>query len=135
MGKIRLFLDTNILIDYFSGRRGDGIAAKVMQLGRTGKYELCVSILTAANTIYCRKHFNPDFTPQDIGKVATILPMTETTWGKAKDCPVKDFEDGLQIACATENECLAIISRDHHYTESPLKTYEPEKFLSIVTKP
>lgn len=133
MEKIKIFLDTNILVDYFSGRMHDGNALKIMQVGRTPQYELCTSLLSAVNTVYLRKYFNPDFRPSDIEKIVRIFPQSIDSWKTALKVPVSDFEDCLQITEAIRYGCVAIITRDHVYHNAPLKVYSPEDFLSLVT--
>lgn len=48
----RIFLDTNIIIDFILERDGAENAANILQLGEDGKIELAVSFLTMANTAY-----------------------------------------------------------------------------------
>ena len=132
MDKVRIFVDSNILVDYFSGRMNDGLAARIMQVGRSGRYELVTSILSAANTVYLRKYFNESFSPAYIEKVVTILPLTLSEWNNALQVPVSDFEDCLQISCAINNGCIRIITRDHDYRNCPLVTMTPREFLDQV---
>ena len=49
---MKVFLDTDIVIDYYTGRMGDGVAEKVMQVGEHPHYQLCISVLTGVNAIY-----------------------------------------------------------------------------------
>ena len=51
MEQVKVFLDTNIVIDYYTGRMGDGVAEKVMQVGEHPQYQLCISVLTGVNAI------------------------------------------------------------------------------------
>ena len=46
----RIFLDTNIIVDFILERDGAEDAANILQLGEDGKIELAVSFLTMANT-------------------------------------------------------------------------------------
>ena len=48
----RIFLDTNVIIDFILEREGAEDAANVLQLGENGEVELTVSVLTIANTAY-----------------------------------------------------------------------------------
>ena len=58
MERIKLFLDTNIVIDYYTGRMNDGIAEKIVQVGEHPQYQLCISILTGINTLYVLNKFS-----------------------------------------------------------------------------
>lgn len=133
MEKIKIFLDTNILVDYFSGRMHDGKALRIMQIGRTPQYELCTSLLSAVNTVYLKKYFNPDFKPSDIEKIVRIFPHSMDAWRTALKVPVSDLEDCLQITEAIRYGCAALITRDRDYHNAPLKVYSPEEFLNLVT--
>ena len=133
MEPIRIFIDTNVIIDYFSGRMHDGEALKIMQLGRTPQYELCTTILSAINTVYARKYFNSDFKPSDIERVVTVIPHTLDAWKQAQKVPMDDFEDCIQTVEAIKSGCAAIISRDRHFKDCPLKVFSPKEFLELVT--
>lgn len=133
MEKIRIYADTNILIDFFSGRMNDGMAARIMQLGRTPYYEICTSVLSAVNTIYCRKYFSDTFKPEHIGKVTTLLSIDGSDWEKALKNEMIDFEDCLQVACAIRHGCFAIVTRDHHFEKCPVAVFTPEGLLETLT--
>lgn len=134
MGKIRIFVDTNILVDYFSGRRKDGVAEKIMKLGRSDYYEMCTSMISANNVVYLKKCYREGFSPKDVSAVVRILPSTPEDWDFACVGTLKDFEDDLQLACAIHAGCSVILSRDHHFKDSPMPVYEPEEFLKLSTK-
>lgn len=134
MGKIRIFVDTNILVDYFSGRRKDGVAEKIMRLGRTDYYELCTSVISANNVVYLKKYYREGFSPKDIDAVVTVLPSTAEDWNLACEGHLKDFEDELQLACAIRSGCSLILSRDTHFKNSPMPAYDPEEFLRLSIK-
>ena len=55
MEPIKIFLDTNILLDYYTGRMGDSNAEKIVQIGKNPEIELCISVLTAINVLYITK--------------------------------------------------------------------------------
>ena len=48
----RVFLDTNILIDYIQARAGGNDAKQLLMRGRDGEVTLCASFLTFANMAY-----------------------------------------------------------------------------------
>ena len=52
MEPVKIFIDTNIVLDYFTGRMGDGQAKTIVQIGQDPKFALCISILTAINVLY-----------------------------------------------------------------------------------
>ena len=52
MEAVKVFLDTNVVLDYYTGRMGDSIAKTIVMAGQTPQIELCISILTAVNVLY-----------------------------------------------------------------------------------
>ena len=50
--KPRLFLDTNILVDYLTNRSGSLEAINVLQLAKEDKVDLITSVLSMANIAY-----------------------------------------------------------------------------------
>lgn len=131
MGKIRVLLDTNVVIDYFTGRMADGYAERIVAIGESPEYELVISMLTAVNTMYVAKK-SPELTPLVLEKLFRIEPQTSQQWELAKKYLISDFEDAMQVACAIETKCTLIISRDRHFEKSPVRTIDPKTFLGIV---
>lgn len=133
MGKIKVLLDTNIVIDYFTGRMGDGTAERIVAIGQSPEYELVISMLTAINTMYVAKKC-PQLTPQLLENIFHIEPQTYGQWEMAKKLQdISDFEDAMQIACAVETGCTVIISRDRHFRNSPITAMEPLSFVEMVS--
>ena len=48
----KVFLDTNILLDFVTGREGMDEASAILQLKEEGRLNLVTSILSMANTAY-----------------------------------------------------------------------------------
>ena len=48
----RIFLDTNVILDFILEREGAEDAASILQLGENGDVDLEVSFLTMANVAY-----------------------------------------------------------------------------------
>lgn len=46
MEQIKVFVDTNIVLDYFYDRMRDGCAKTIVLVGQESMYEMCISILT-----------------------------------------------------------------------------------------
>jgi len=133
MGKIKVFLDTNVVVDYFTSRMRDGIAARIVQAGQTPSYELCISFLTAINTIYVSTKYGNVLSPDVLCRLFTVLPQTKEQWLLATDLNYSDFEDAAQQACAIDAQCNIIITRDkRHFADSIIKVYSPEEFLKKI---
>ena len=133
MEPIKIFLDTNILLDYYTGRMGDSNAEKIVQIGKNPEIELCISVLTAINVLYITKRTASGPSPSDIAALFHILSQDYKQYCRAQTLGLADFEDNLQLACAIDNGCRAIISRDKHFKNSPLQIYTPVEFIEKVT--
>jgi len=132
MGKVRVMLDTNVVLDFFTGRMNDGNAARLVQIGRSSVYEMCISFLTAVNVMYVIRKSDARLMPSDLTRYFTILPQDSAQWDSAQTLEMADFEDALQAACALRNDCFVAISRDHHFAAAPMPVFTPEEFLSLV---
>lgn len=136
MEQIKVFLDTNILLDYFTGRMEDGIAEKIVIAGDASCFQLCISILTGVNVMYVAKKFNRPVSASLLQRMFKIVPMTASQWEKSLVSDIDDPEDALQMACAEENECQVFITRDRHIRNNPsayLRILSPEEFIEEIT--
>ena len=115
----RVFLDTNILIDYIQARAGGDDAKQLLMRGRDGEVSLYASFLTFANMAYILNG------KADIYELfamltsfITVLPMDGDQLQAALSQRAKDFEDMLQYQCAKVAGCDTIITGNkRHFTE------------------
>ena len=137
MEPVKVFIDTNVVLDYFTGRMGDNNAETIVQIGQSPQFDLCISLLSAVNVLYVARKYAPSLKPSDISRLFTILPQDYQQYCNAQTYDLEDFEDAVQIACASQNECKAIVSRDRHLLElsglSYPAIYSPEEFIEAVT--
>ena len=112
----KLFLDTNILLDYYLNRAGANEAEMIFKQADAGKIELFVSVLTFANLAYVikRQHTKEEvYTALDeIERRINALPMDRQQLRNAINQPCKDFEDMLQYQCAVAGCCDVIITNN-----------------------
>lgn len=135
MEPVRIFIDTNVILDYLTGRMDDGNAKTIVQVGRNPKYKLCISILTAVNVLYISRRYAPSLQPSDISGLFEILPMDFQQYCNAQTLETDDFEDALQVECASKNGCRVIVSRDRHLLDSGIQfpaILSPEEFLRQI---
>ena len=135
----RLFLDTNVLLDVFLGRKPfvqDAVAlVKVIdQAGVQG----CVSLLSIAVVHYVvRKQAGIEAAGRAVGAIADTFLVTATSayvLKKALAMPIRDFEDALQAAIALEAGCEAIITRNvRDFPGSPLPALTPSEYLARLS--
>lgn len=134
MEKVKVFLDTNIVLDYFTGRMEDGLAEKIVQVGKDPHFELCISFLTAVNIMYVAKKASPQLKPEVLRSIFTILPQDATQWDDAADLHMDDFEDAIQASCALRNGSFFVVSRDRHFGKAPMVYFSPDEFLAAITE-
>ena len=135
-----VFLDTNVLIDYFGSRAGYPEAATIVTLAQRRKIQLCVSSLSFATASYILSAHHKR-THAEIMKMFaqfTTLCHVTTIDGETVDEAIHsdfhDFEDALQHHSAFMAHCDAIVTRNKpDFTTSKLQVYEPREFLSAIT--
>ena len=135
----RVFLDTNVIIDFILEREGVDDAADILQLGEDGKIELVVSFLTMANSAYiARKGHTQEQLygiMADLSAMLRTLSMDEKQLRQALEQPATDLEDMLQYQCAKANFCDIIITRNKkHFAFAKLPVLTPSEFLKDLQK-
>ena len=133
---MKVFLDTNILIDFLAARQTfaeDAVA--LFQLADDGEIELMVSDLTIINTIYVlrRMHYNLSEiydAMDDIRPLLTIVSMGAYVVDRCLQHRSDDFEDEMQYLSAVEANADYIITRnkkDFDFGDSAVMT--PQEFF------
>ena len=131
MNMRRIFLDTNILLDYGQGRDRHEEAEMIFSLGDAGIVELFASYLSYANMGYILRHMEREaryalirLTRENV----TVLPCDSKQLDASLALPVKDYEDMLQYQCAIAARCDVIVTnnkRDYsEFCELPFMTSE-----------
>jgi predicted nucleic acid-binding protein len=109
----KVFLDTNILVDYALGRKLVNDAVQLLQRGYEGEFCLQASYLTFANMAYILKTKVDIYALfHDLCRYITVLPTDNTQLQAAMGKQVRDFEDALQYQCAKANNCDVIITNN-----------------------
>ena len=134
----KVFLDTNVLIDYLEGREGAKFAQDIIRLSFAGVISICASVLTFANMAYvlhsAHKHTKEEiYDALDMMEsLVKVLPMDKEQLRAAIDAKTRDFEDMLQYQCAQANNCDVIVTRNikdfKNFCSLPLFT--SEEFLA-----
>lgn len=142
---MRVFLDTNIILDLLLERESYRISALLFEGQEKGKWELFVSALTMVNAAYIyRKSVGEDAVVPNLkylSLLVDVLPLGKDTIEKSLYLRGRDYEDILQYVSASEGGCDAIITRNARdfvieagLGEIPrhVPVYSPEEFLSSV---
>ncbi len=129
----RIFLDTNILIDYIDNRAGADDAEQIFACGFSGEVLLYASSLTFANMAYIIKGRTQEEKYDALRQMAgivEILPLGKQEVVSAIAQPVKDFEDMLQYQCAKAAGCDYIVTNDRrHYEFSVIPHFTSGTFV------
>lgn len=131
----KVFLDTNILLDFITEREGVEEASSILQLGEEGQVSLTTSFLTMTNVAYvARKGRNQAELYElmrGLSEMVEVLRMDEKQFQEALSIISTDFEDVLQFVCAKTFECDVIVTRNKKdFKFSSITVLSPEEFLS-----
>ena len=135
---MRVFLDTNILLDIIEGRQKFLLAfSNVFDLGVKGQIEMYAIPLTFANCVYTsRKNVGYENALQGLKvlkKFVKTAPMDDEQVSDALCSDMPDFEDMLQYEATLGVKCDVIVTRDkkrHYPKNSTIPVLSPEEFLN-----
>ena len=120
----KVFLDTNILMDFVENREKREYAETIIELGKTGVIEFFASYLSFANMGYIlRKRLQEERYRmiRNARKIVTVLPCDGAQLDDALTNPVKDYEDMLQYQCALAAGCDVVVTNNKRdFQEFPL---------------
>ena len=136
MMKRRIFLDTNIIIDYLSKRIPFGEAAKQIFTISPRNNQLCISALSFTTIYYVlRKYFEHSELLQmlaDLQQIVEVVPTDDTIVSLAIHSEFKDFEDAVQYYTALAANVSVIVTRNpKDFVHSTIPIYTPTEFLQI----
>jgi len=129
---MRLFLDTNIMLDLL----GERIPfykpiAKIATLADTGKLSIVVSALSFATVNYFLSKYEGSEKAKDKLRkfkiITEICELDETIIEKGLNSNFSDFEDSLQYYSALKMNCNILLTRDgkgFKHAEIPIMTAE-----------
>lgn len=133
---MKIFLDTNILLDLVLRREDEASAKAIVETAFRGEtIRLYASYLSVANLAYVIRRQPPEKVRdcvRDIVRWCNILPCNDMQIIQAGSLSCEDFEDALQIMCAEEKHCDAIITRNpaHFRCHTEIPVLSPDEFLS-----
>jgi predicted nucleic acid-binding protein len=128
---MKVFLDTNILMDFVDNRENREYAKNIIELGKCGIIQLFASHLSFANMGYILRHRTQEERYRMIRnarKITTVMPCDATQLDCALATPVKDYEDMLQYQCALAAGCDVIVTNNkrdfYEFCQIPFLTSE-----------
>lgn len=136
---VKLFLDTNVVIDFLCERSNDFYlpAARLIVKGYNKEVELWCSSLTFATADYLLEKYHvsqADRTNMLKDFIQVCLPSSvdREVIEKALSSDFKDFEDALQYFSAKKCGAEAIITRNKKdFKTSELPMYLPTEYLAL----
>ena len=132
---MRLFLDTNVLLDILLEREAFVVdSTLVFQQCVDGRNEGLFCALSACNIVYIlRNRFPREQIRAKVLKMAELLRMTDTAAAEVKaalSCESSDFEDEVQLRSAIAAGADVIVTRDKDgFVNSPIPVMTPPEFL------
>lgn len=137
---MKVFWDTNILIDLISSRREDhNTALRLIEFLHHQKAKFIVTSLTLANADYLLSRYYDVINFKErfliLKSKCAIVDMTEKQAFNALKSNWNDFEDALQYQSALAADCDAIITRDlKYFKNSKIPIFTPEQYLNEFKK-
>lgn len=127
----KIFLDTNILLDYGQQRDRHEEAETIFDLRDAGLIELYASYLSYANMGYILRHMEIESKYALINSTRegiTVLPCNDVQLDASLAHHVKDYEDMLQYQCALAAGCDVVVTNNkkdfYEFCELPFMTSE-----------
>ena len=128
---MKVFLDTNILIDYVDHREKRVYAGLILSMADGGLITLFASYLSYANMGYILRKRTQEERYRLIREaraIATVLPCDTEQLDAALAHPAKDYEDMLQYQCALVAGCDVVVTNNkkdfHEFCKLPFLTSE-----------
>ena len=135
---VKLFLDTNVVIDFLCGREGFYLpAAKLVVKGYNKEVNLCCSSLTFATASYILDKYHVGHEDvvnmlSDFMRVCEPTTVDKEIVEQSLVSDFLDFEDALQYFSAKKYGANAIITRNKKdFKPSDLPLYLPDEYLAL----
>ncbi|MDO4869902.1 MAG: PIN domain-containing protein [Bacillota bacterium] len=135
MGSNKVFLDTNILLDYVLDRGSYSILAeKIFDLCVRGEIECHIAAHSIVNMFYILRNFysvsERKLILSSLCKLCFVEAIDERKIREIVCGNQNDIEDHLQMLCAESAEAECIITRDPKgFQHSKIKVMSPREFV------
>lgn len=117
----KLFLDTNILLDYILDRGPFTVRAEeIINSCVRGEIECCIAPHSLTNIFYILRKTHSiaerKFIIKNLIAICEVQSLDKSTIMKAlEDKRFDDFEDALQMACAEQWQANSLVTRDNDF--------------------
>jgi predicted nucleic acid-binding protein len=137
---VHFLLDTNIILDFLTGRKPFSIhAAHLFSAADTGKIKLYVSAISFNNTYNVIRqsigHKKAIHLLDQLGSMVQTIPLNSDIINKSIKSGYSDFEDGIQYFSAlSEKRIQALVTRNSKdYKSKELLILEPDMALQLAS--
>lgn len=132
---MRVFLDTNVILDIPLGREGAESSQQVLELCGSRGHSLFMSWHTLSTLSYVLAKARDEEATRaflsDLLDHVEIGPVSTEMARRALTLDLKDFEDAMQAVVAESVAADIIISRNlSDFSQSPVPATDPEAFLA-----
>jgi len=135
----KLFLDTDILMDFFTDREPFvSSASAIFELNERGSIQIYISAVCVNNIYYLiRKrlgHKKAIQSIEDLIEITEVIGTTKKEIVQALRNNFKDFEDSVQYSCALTIKGIdAILTRNtKDYMKSEIAVFTSENYLKTM---
>ncbi len=140
---IRVFLDTNVLVDYLAHRSGFfEDSALIVSLAINNKVKLYVASMSFATASYLMaKHYRNDSAAIKLSisnfiRYCNVTVVDRSTIESSVASAFDDFEDGMQHACAMSCKADYIVTRNvSDFEGAVIPVLAPHDFLEALIAP
>jgi predicted nucleic acid-binding protein len=134
---MRLFLDTNIIIDYIGNNGEESDRAKLLDLPRLfGDSELVVSAKSYTDVFFVLKRYISSAKLQqailDTLEGFQVCSIDADDIKSACQHSWDDFEDALIAVCAEKVDADYLITRDSSFKHARIPAMTPQEFLDMM---
>ncbi len=135
---MKVLIDTNVILDVLCNR-AEFVAdsSKVWKLCEVEKIEGYISALSVPNIVYIlRKELTPQKTKEIIGQIMMIFRIIDLKSSDLKNAAQMlsaDFEDAVQMCCASRIKADYIITRNiRDFQNSRIIALKPSELLERI---
>ena len=132
---MKVFLDTNVVIDFFAQREEFFLpAALIIELARIKQIEIVVSSLIFVNVAYIlRKTFEKNLVFSKLNQLSALCEISsidELVIKNSLSSIYKDFEDCIQyLSAKTKNTDVIITCNKKDFVDFPIIVFTPTEFI------
>lgn len=135
---MKMLIDTNVILDVLCARENFlEASSKVWKYCEVNKVDGYISALSVPNIVYIlRKELTPQKTQQIIDRLFLIFKIADLKSDdlkKAAAMKASDYEDALQIICASRIKADFIVTRNvKDFSGSKVPVVTPSEFIDRI---